>query len=383
MQCPYCQKEIEVEPVIIASGEDFEKYLCDQINSLSSAKCETTKKTGDQGADLIVILEGGEKVAVQCKLYSTPVGNDAVQQVVAGRLFYKCDKAMVVTNSTYTQSAFELAEATSVELVNYRDFKKRIDEMSGGYRKRILSALESCAGERKPLESYSHELRFVAEVLLGGGMDWDKIQALHKEYFRIKRALMPVTASIFANYVAQMIPDFIRRAEDGEFGDGLKDGISRRYEAKAALEFSDDVKDSVGCFSAYIQILTSNYAMAINAEEYDGKMSCDLLPDILRELFKKGENLERQQKLAKAAICAGIHYLKFLFGDNLKIDEDSAVADADPRTIRSVIATADPDGYGGFDCVHCGMPLSPMSNNCFKCGTPTEDSIWQLFLGER
>ena len=121
MRCPNCGCEIadgDVKPIIITTGEEFEQYLCERINACAGLSCEMTKASGDQGVDLIVV-GGGKKVAVQCKLYTGAVGNDAVQQVMAGKVFYECDDACVVTNSTFTKSANDLATRAGVELLHH------------------------------------------------------------------------------------------------------------------------------------------------------------------------------------------------------------------------------------------------------------------------
>ena len=146
VQCPNCEKTFVYEelekpqyqmPEIITTGIEFEKFLCNHINKQDGMHCEMTKASGDQGVDLVVEV-GGKKVAIQCKLYAEPVGNDSVQQVVAGRIVYKCDEAMVVTNSTFTKSAEELAAATNVHLVNYKLIIEVLDGIRSG-----ISAAES------------------------------------------------------------------------------------------------------------------------------------------------------------------------------------------------------------------------------------------------
>ena len=82
-----------------------------------------TPKTGDQGVDLIAEKDGDRK-AIQCKFYSKPVGNKAVQEVCAGRDFYNTDYAVVVTNSFYTKSAKELANKNKVILLNDNELEK-------------------------------------------------------------------------------------------------------------------------------------------------------------------------------------------------------------------------------------------------------------------
>ena len=85
----------------------------------------TTKSTGDQGADLV--LEGRkERAVVQTKRYKGKVGNWAVQEVLAAKGFYAAQRALVVTNSSYSHSARELAAANGVELLDRSDLAKML-----------------------------------------------------------------------------------------------------------------------------------------------------------------------------------------------------------------------------------------------------------------
>jgi len=79
---------------------------------------QVTKASGDQGVDVIAELNG-VRVAVQCKLYSSPVGNKAVQEVFAAKIHYDCQIAIVVTNNSYTPSAKQLASTCGVELLHH------------------------------------------------------------------------------------------------------------------------------------------------------------------------------------------------------------------------------------------------------------------------
>lgn len=72
--------------------------------------------TGDQGADLLVTKDGTTAV-VQCKFYQKPVGNSAVQEAHAAKLFYGVDAAIVVTSSDFTKSCRQLAESCKVLLM--------------------------------------------------------------------------------------------------------------------------------------------------------------------------------------------------------------------------------------------------------------------------
>lgn len=76
-----------------------------------------TRKTGDQGADLILI-KNGQRIAVQAKRYSGKVSNGAVQEIVAAKQYYNCQKTMIVTNSFFTDSAIKLANVNGVQLID-------------------------------------------------------------------------------------------------------------------------------------------------------------------------------------------------------------------------------------------------------------------------
>ena len=62
-------------------------------------------------------------MVVQCKLYSQPVGNKAVQEAFAAKNFQGCDVAVVVSNASYTQSARQIASTTGVLLLHHDELE--------------------------------------------------------------------------------------------------------------------------------------------------------------------------------------------------------------------------------------------------------------------
>ena len=98
------------------TGVDFENVLKELYEQMGY-KVETTKTTGDQGADLIVEKDNIRAV-IQAKYYSSSVGNSAVQEVVAAKNYYGAQKGIVITNNTFTKAACELAEANGVQLID-------------------------------------------------------------------------------------------------------------------------------------------------------------------------------------------------------------------------------------------------------------------------
>lgn len=101
----------------LMSPRDYERY-CSSILSATGWSTQLTPASGDQGAD-IICEGGGIRMVVQCKLYSSPVGNGAVQEVIAAKQFEFADEAVVVSNSEFTRSAKALANVSGVLLLNH------------------------------------------------------------------------------------------------------------------------------------------------------------------------------------------------------------------------------------------------------------------------
>lgn len=98
------------------TGEEYE-LLCKSLLEDQGLEVIKNGKSGDQGVDLIAIAEN-VRFCIQCKRYSKPVGNRAVQQVLAGKRFHSGTHAAVVTNAGFTASARELAAASEVLLLS-------------------------------------------------------------------------------------------------------------------------------------------------------------------------------------------------------------------------------------------------------------------------
>lgn len=96
-------------------GYQFEYQCAAILKKKRFKKIEITKSSGDQGVDILA-FKHGKKYGIQCKYYTYPVGNKAVQEAYAGANFYDCEKVIVMTNTTFTRSAIELAEKLDVEL---------------------------------------------------------------------------------------------------------------------------------------------------------------------------------------------------------------------------------------------------------------------------
>ena len=111
-------------------GKAFEQYL-EVLFTRLGYKVERTRYVGDYGADLITHKDG-VKTVVQAKRYAKAVGIKAVQEAVAAKGMYGCTEAMVVTNSTFTRAAAELARANRVALWDRDRLVEALLSVQGG-----------------------------------------------------------------------------------------------------------------------------------------------------------------------------------------------------------------------------------------------------------
>jgi len=104
------------------SPTDFEYFCANELDK-QGWKAQVTKGSGDQGVDIIA-EKNGTRVVMQCKKYTKVVGNKAVQEIVAGRKYEHAQIACVISNSSFTKGAKELAAVNGVHLLHYYDLSK-------------------------------------------------------------------------------------------------------------------------------------------------------------------------------------------------------------------------------------------------------------------
>lgn len=96
-------------------GHEFEYFCANLLRKNGYEKVDVTQGSGDQGIDIIAYREG-IKYGIQCKCYSSDIGNKAIQEVFAGKTFYECHVGVVLTNRYFTKSAIELAQKNGIIL---------------------------------------------------------------------------------------------------------------------------------------------------------------------------------------------------------------------------------------------------------------------------
>ncbi|KFN04713.1 restriction endonuclease [Bacillus mycoides] len=110
-------------------GFQFEVYLKALFRELGY-RPEVTKRSCDYGVD--VILKGKNRIVIQAKRYGIKnrVGIRAVQEVYAGKAYYKADEAWIVTNSVFTKQAEELAKVCQVKLMDRFELQNLINKVN-------------------------------------------------------------------------------------------------------------------------------------------------------------------------------------------------------------------------------------------------------------
>ncbi len=112
------------------NGYDFELWCANLLRKNGYKSVEITRGSGDQGVDIIAEKDG-IRYAIQCKRYSTDIGNKPIQEVVAGKSYYKCQIGAVMTNRYFTKSAKELANATGTLLWDRDKIKQLLSAEEG------------------------------------------------------------------------------------------------------------------------------------------------------------------------------------------------------------------------------------------------------------
>lgn len=85
-----------------------------------------TRGSGDYGVDVIA-GKNGKTFAIQCKLYNHTVGTKAVQEIVSGRIYYRTDYAIVVSDNSFTDAAKALARKSDVILVHHKNLLHKLE----------------------------------------------------------------------------------------------------------------------------------------------------------------------------------------------------------------------------------------------------------------
>lgn len=108
-------------------GHEFEYFCAEILKKNSFINVEVTQGSGDHGIDVLA-EKNAVTYAIQCKCYSSNVGNAAVQQAYTGKGFYRKDIAVVMTNRYFTAQAKQEAQSLGVKLWDRDKLNEMIEE---------------------------------------------------------------------------------------------------------------------------------------------------------------------------------------------------------------------------------------------------------------
>lgn len=121
-------EEAELEKIDFMEGHQFEHWCADLLQRIGFANVEVTQGSGDQGVDVLAEKDG-IKYAIQCKCYSSDLGNKPIQEVNTGKAIYRCQIGAVITNRHFTQGGKEAARATGVLLWDRDWIQEKLKEI--------------------------------------------------------------------------------------------------------------------------------------------------------------------------------------------------------------------------------------------------------------
>ena len=130
VRCEGTVQGVDIAETDGMEGHEFESYCADLLRKNGFVNVSVTPGSGDQGVDVIAEKEG-VRYAVQCKCYSSALGNTPVQEVCAGKSMYNCHVGVVMTNNYFTAGAKQLAENNGILLWDRDKLQRMIDSASG------------------------------------------------------------------------------------------------------------------------------------------------------------------------------------------------------------------------------------------------------------
>lgn len=138
-------KDISINDIdMMIDGKLFEEYVTRVLQEVGYTDAYTTVGSGDYGADVVFTDRAGQRNIIQAKRYDVdnPVNLEAVQQVYTAKNYYQAKKTIVITSSTYRESAETLAGVNGVLLLDRQDITQIIENLRKNEYEKVRSTFE-------------------------------------------------------------------------------------------------------------------------------------------------------------------------------------------------------------------------------------------------
>lgn len=111
-------------------GATFEQFCARLLVANGYTDVRVVGQSGDYGVDVLASKDD-VTFAIQCKCYSSNIGNEAVQQVYSGKSHHRAMVGAVMTNRYFTPQAITTAEEHGVLLWNRDKLNEMIQNARG------------------------------------------------------------------------------------------------------------------------------------------------------------------------------------------------------------------------------------------------------------
>lgn len=121
-----------LEQLLALSPQRFEHAVAQLLTDEGFRQVRVHGGAGDLQADVTAVAPDGAAVVVQCKRYApgNKVGSPAVQSFIGmATVHHRAARGMIVTTSSFTQPAAELARRHRIELVDGEALVRRIQRV--------------------------------------------------------------------------------------------------------------------------------------------------------------------------------------------------------------------------------------------------------------
>jgi len=112
---PTAKRKISKKHFDSMDGHEFEHFCADVLRRNGFCRVEVTRGSGDNGIDILA-EKAGNTYAIQCKCYSSNIGNKAIQEAYSGKDCYNRKIGAVLTNQYFTPAAKSAAQKLGVAL---------------------------------------------------------------------------------------------------------------------------------------------------------------------------------------------------------------------------------------------------------------------------
>jgi restriction system protein len=108
--------------------QEFEEVVAELVVPLGYTDVRVVGGANDRGVDVLCRDREGRKVAIQCKRYrpANDVSSPEVQKFIGSMVLYDADRGIIVTTSTFSAPAQQLARDQQIRLIDGAELSRML-----------------------------------------------------------------------------------------------------------------------------------------------------------------------------------------------------------------------------------------------------------------